>query len=266
MSRAGRASRAGERAAVKFVRDTWLTLAYEASQLVHNPLTIAAALLNPVTYLLFFTPFLKSVLHVSSYGAAYRIYVPSLFCSIGLFSGLFAGFALISAIRDGVIARFRVTPLSRVALLLGQELRFVALIGFQALVITAIALIFGLRVPPANFLLALILLAMAVLLGVSISYALALFVPNENTLAQLTNGVAQPLALLAGVLIPLTVAPLWVQDVALWNPFAWATNAMRTIFLGHIGAAVVWEGSVILAAVAVVAVVLSSRLFSREIA
>ena len=41
---------------------------------------------------------------------------------------------------------------------------------------------------------------------------------------------------------------------------------MRAIFQGHIGTPVVWQASVILAVLAVVAVVLSSRLFSREIA
>jgi hypothetical protein len=41
---------------------------------------------------------------------------------------------------------------------------------------------------------------------------------------------------------------------------------MRAIFQGHIGAQVVWEASIILAGLTVVAVVLSSRLFSREIA
>ena len=78
--------------------------------------------------------------------------------------------------------------------------------------------------------------------------------------------MAQPLSLLAGVLIPLSVAPLWVRDVALWNPFAWAANGMRAIFQGHIGAQVVWEACVILAGLAAVALVLSSRLFTREIA
>jgi ABC-2 type transport system permease protein len=185
---------------------------------------------------------------------------------MGLFSGLFAGFALLAALRKGVVARFRVTPLSRVGLLLGRELMYVLLIGFQAVVVTIVALILGLRVPPMNYLLALILLAMMVLLGVSISYALALFVPNENTLINLTNGVAQPISLLAGVLIPLSVAPLWVRDVSLWNPFAWAANGMRSIFQGHIGASVVWEAVVIMTGLAAVAVVLSSRLFSREIA
>jgi ABC-2 type transport system permease protein len=251
---------------MKLARDTWLTFQYEAGQQLHSPLAVAATLLNPVTYLLFFTPFLKSVLHASSYADAFRIYVPLLFCSMGLFGGLFAGFALVAAIREGVITRIRVTPLSRVGLLLGRELMLVALIGFQAVVITVVALILGLRVPPANFLLALIVLAMMVLLGVSISYALALFVPSERVLGNLTNGVAQPLSLLAGVLIPLSVAPLWVRRVALWNPWAWGANGMRAIFDGHIGASVVWEASIILAGLAVVAVLLSSRLFNREIA
>ena len=133
----------------------------------------------------------------------------------------------------------------------------VALVGFQAVMITVVALIFGLRVPPANFLLALIVLAMMVLLGVSISYALAILVPNESVLPSVINGVAQPLSLLAGVLIPLSVAPLWVRNVALWNPLAWAANGMRAIFAGHIGAQVVWQASIILAGLAVVAVVLS---------
>ena len=250
---------------MKLARDTWLTLQYEAGQLVHSPLGIALTLMQPITYLLLFTPFLKSVMGAPTYGAAYAIYVPSLFAAMGIFSGLFAGFAMIAAIRQGVIERLRVTPLSRVGLLLGRELMLVALIGFQAVVITVISLVLGLRVPPANLLLALILLAMMVLLGVSISYAMALFVP-ERVLGNLANGVAQPLSLLAGVLIPLSVAPLWVRRVALWNPWAWGANGMRAIFGGHIGAPVVWQASLILAVLAVVAVVLSSRLFTREIA
>jgi ABC-2 type transport system permease protein len=250
---------------MKLARDTWLTLQYEAGQLVHSPVAIAISLLQPITYLLLFTPFLKSVVGASTYGAAYAIYVPSLFAALGIFSGLFAGFAMIAAMQKGVIARLRVTPLSRVGLLLGWELMFVALVGFQAVVIAVIALIFGLRVPPINLLLALVLLAMMVLIGVSISYMLATFVPNQSALVNLTNGVTEPLALLAGVLIPLSAAPLWVQNVARWNPFAWGANGMREIFQRHIGAPVVWEASIILAGLAAIAVVVSSRLFTRDI-
>jgi ABC-2 type transport system permease protein len=251
---------------MKLARDTWLTFQYEAGLLLHSPVVIATSLLQPVTFLLFFTPFLKSVLHVSSYGGAFRVYVPLLVCSMGLFGGLFAGFALLTAMRQGVITRFRVTPLSRVGLLLGRQLTFVLRIGIQVVVIAVIALIFGLRVPPANFLLALIVLAMMVMLGVSISFAMAILVPSEALLGNLANGVAQPLSLLAGVLIPLSVAPLWVQHVALWNPFAWGAKGLQAIFEGRVGAPVVWQASLILAGLAAVAAVLSSRLFTREIA
>jgi ABC-2 type transport system permease protein len=251
---------------MKLARDTWLTFLYEAGRLARNPVNIAVTLIQPLTYLALFTPFLKSVMGVSSYGAAYEIYVPSLFAAMGLFSGMFAGFALLAAMRQGVITRCRVTPLSRVGLLLGWELMYVLLIGFQAVVVVLAALVLGLRVQPANFLFALGLLSMMVMLSVSISYGLALLVTNEHSLVTLVNSVAQPVSLLAGVLIPLSVAPLWVQRVALWNPFAWGTNGMRAVFQGQLGNQVVWQASLILAVLAVLAVVLSSRLFNREIA
>jgi ABC-2 type transport system permease protein len=251
---------------MKLARDTWLTFQYEAGQLVHSPVSIAISLLQPVTYLLLFTPFLISVMHAGSYGGAFAIYVPSLFAAMGIFSGMFAGFAMIAAIRQGVIARLRVTPLSRVGLLLGWELMFVALVAFQAVVVAVVALIFGLRVPLINLLFALVLLSLMVILGVSISYVLTIFVPNQTVLANVTSGVTEPIALLAGVLIPLSAAPLWVQDVARWNPFAWGANGMRAIFQGHTGAPVVWQASIILAVLAAIAVVVSSRLFTREIA
>jgi ABC-2 type transport system permease protein len=253
-------------AVTKLGRDTWLTLEYEAGLMIRSPITIVTSLLQPVAFLLLFTPFLKSVLHASSYRGAFQIYVPSLLCSMGLFGGLFAGFALLSALRQGVISRFQVTPLSRSGMLLGRQLTLVLTVGIQSVLITVLGLIFGLRVQPANFVLILIVLAMSVLFGVSVAYALALALPNESVLPTLMNGLAQPLSLLAGVFIPLSVAPLWVRDVALWNPFAWAANGMRALFLNHVGASVVWEAGVILAGLAVVSVVLSARLFSREIA
>ncbi len=250
---------------MKLARDTWLTLQYEAGLLVRNPVNIAISLLQPVTYLLLFTPFLKSVMGVSTYSGAYQIYVPSLLTAMGVFSGMFAGFALLAAIGQGVIGRFRVTPLSRVGLMLGRQLVFVLLTCFQGVVITLVALLFGLRAPVIDVLVALVLLALMVFIGVSISYLLAIFVPTQNALANLTNGVTEPLALLAGVLIPLSVAPLWVRDVARWTPFAWGANGMRAVFQGSIGAQVVWEASVILAGIALIAVTASSRLFDREI-
>lgn len=251
---------------MKHVRDTWLIFQYEVVLLVRNPVTIAITLIQPITYLLLFTPFLKSVMHASTYSNAFQIYVPSLFAAMGVFNGLFGGFTLLAAIRQGVITRHRVTPVSRVSLLLGRVLTQVLLIGFQGVIVALAAIMLGLRVQPGNFLFALLLLSLMAVLSVSIGYDLVLLVPNESSLGTLINSIAQPVSLLAGVLIPLSVAPLWVRNVADWNPFAWGTNGMRAIFQGHIGTSVVWQASLIMGVVALVTLVLSSRLFSREIA
>ena len=118
--------------------------------------------------------------------------------AMGLFSGLFAGFAMLASIRQGVVNRCRVTPLSRVGLVLGREMLYVLLTGFQAVVVIAFAFAFGLLVPPVNLLFALGLLSLMVLISVAISYCLALLMPNENSLVQLINGISNPLSLLAG--------------------------------------------------------------------
>ena len=186
--------------------------------------------------------------------------------TVGMFNGMFAGFTLLAAIRQGVVTRHRVTPVSRVSMLLGRVLMHVLLIGFQAVVVTVAAIALGLRVQPGNFLFVLVLLSVMVVLSVSIGYDLALLVPHEGSLGTLINSVSQPVSLLAGVLVPLSVAPLWVRHVADWNPFAWGTNGMRAVFQGHIGSSVVWQASLIMGVVALVTLVLSSRLFSREIA
>lgn len=251
---------------MKLARDTWLIFHYETRQLVRNPVNIAVTLIQPITFLLLFTPFLMNALHLHGYGRAFQVYVPSLFAAMGIFSGLFAGFALLAAMHQGVIDRCRVTPLSRAALVLGRELMYVLLVGFQGVVVVLVAVVFGMRAQLLHILFAFVLLALMVLVSVSIGYDLALLVPNENSLPTLINSLAQPFSLLAGVVIPLSVAPLWVRHVALGNPFGWGTNGMRAIFQGHPGQAVVWEASVILAGVAVAVVVLSSRLFARKTA
>ena len=77
--------------------------------------------------------------------------------------------------------------------------------------------------------------------------------------------MAQPVALLAGVLLPLAIAPLWMRRVAAWNPFAWATNGMRALFDGHAADPVVWQGLLIVGVLSLLTVLWSARLFSRTV-
>jgi ABC-2 type transport system permease protein len=253
---------------VKLTRDTWLILQRQLTLMVRTPIWLAFGIAQPITYLLLFTPFLKPALAsmgATSYADAYRIYVPGLLVVLCLYGGMFTGFGLLAELRAGIIERARVTPVSRPALLLGRALRDVVSLLAQAAIITVAALPFGLRVGLGNLLLAYLLLALIALMSTAISYDVTLMVRNEAALGPIINTVAQPVALLAGVLLPLALAPLWIQRVAAWNPFSWATNGMRALFNGDVANHTVWQSLLIVGVLAVVTVLWSARLFTRTV-
>jgi hypothetical protein len=85
--------------------------------LVRNPVWIAIGVVQPLLYLILFTPLLKSIASMPGFppGGAYNVFVPGLLIQLGLFGGAGVGFALIAELRAGVVERMRVTPVSRVA-------------------------------------------------------------------------------------------------------------------------------------------------------
>jgi ABC-2 type transport system permease protein len=250
---------------MKLFRDTSLIFQRQMQLLLRNPVWIFVGVFQPVMYLLLFAPLLKPALQVNTNAAAYEIFVPGLLVLLAIFGGLFQGFGLIAELRAGVIERSRVTPVSRLALLLGRSLRDVVSLVAQAIIITLLALLFDLRVFIGYLLLAYLMLALISLMTSAVSYGVALKVKSEDALAPLMNTVAQPVLLLSGILLPLTYAPGWLQGIADWNPFSWAVNGTRALFRGDLGASDVWQGLLIMAVLAAVAVAWAAREFARSV-
>jgi len=253
---------------VKLARDTWLVFQRQMSLMLRSRTWLFFGLAQPITYLVLFAPMLKPALSsmgADSYGDAYRVYVPGLLVVMCLYGGLFTGFGLLAELRAGIIERARVTPVSRSALLLGRSLRDVASLLVQALIITVIAVPFGMSVGVLNLLLAYLLLSIIALMTTSVSYAVTLLVRKEGALGPVINTVAQPVALLAGVLLPIALAPGWIQAIASWNPFYWVTNGMRSLFEGNIGDTAIWQGMAGVSVLAAITIAWSTRLFQRTI-
>jgi ABC-2 type transport system permease protein len=251
---------------VKLAHDTWLIFQRHFLLVGRSPIFILFGLGQPVTYTLLFAPMLKLALRaegVTTYAQAYRIYVPGLITVMAILGGSYSGFGLLRELRSGIIERARVTPVSRLALMLGRGLREVTMMVIQAVLITVLAIPLGLSVKPLDLIVAYVLLAVLSLMAVQFSYAMTLKVRNEATLGPMINTVGQPVMLLAGVLLPLTLAPLWLLDIARWNPFYWATNGMRALFAGDIAASSVWISMIIVLTLAVVTTTWSVRVFSR---
>lgn len=253
---------------MKLARDTWLVFGRYWYLFIHNPVWVVIGVVQPLLYLILFAPLLKSIASVSGFphGGAYNVFVPGLLVQLGMFGAAGVGFSLIAELRMGVIERLRVTPVSRVALLLGRALRDIVSILSQSMILILLALPFGLSINPIGVVVVLALIALIGLLTASIAYAVALWVRSEDSYAPLIFTSSLPILLLSGVLLPMSLAPQWLQNIALANPLSYAVNAARAVFLGNLGDPSVSKGVIIMAVLSIIAIFIGARAFGRAVA
>jgi ABC-2 type transport system permease protein len=210
---------------------------------------------------------LKRVVHAPGFpkGDAWQVFVPGLLVQLGIFGAAFVGFGLIAEMRAGVVERMRVTPASRAALLLGRVLRDVVVLLVQGLMLVLAATAFGLRAPLGGLVLGLLVVGLLGAAFSSASYAAALVLRTEDSLAALTNSLAVPLLLLlSGILLPMSLAPGWLRGLSDVNPLKHVVDGVRQLFLGHVGTWTVFWGLVATAGLVLAGLVLGTRTFARE--
>ena len=253
---------------MKIAIDTWHVYRRHMAITLRNPAWVVIGLVQPVLYLVLFAPLLKSVATVRGFpaGGAYNVFVPGLLIQLGLFGSAFVGFSLIAELRGGVVERLRVTPVSRLALLLGRALRDVVNLLVTSLLLVLLSVPFGLVLHPVGLAVVLALQALIGLMFASLSYALALWLQSEDAFAPVLTTVTLPLLLLSGVLLPLSLAPAWLRDVAAANPLSYAVDAARSVFNDHLADPDVAKGVAIMAVLAAASVVIAARRFSRTAA
>jgi ABC-2 type transport system permease protein len=191
---------------------------------------------QPVCYMLLFAPLLKNLAGVPGFprGGAYNVFTPGLMMMMAIFGTGFAGFGVIARLREGVIERLRVTPVSRLAMMIGIIAVDLLNLLVQTGLLVGVGLLLGFRPDVGGLLLLLVLLVIDGLTMASCSYAVALVLKNESALAAAVNLFSLPLFLLSGIMLPLSLAPDILQKIANANPFAYAVDAARALIGGHL--------------------------------
>jgi ABC-2 type transport system permease protein len=248
------------------LRETWLVFSRAMRLALRNPVWVIIGLVQPILYLSLFGPLLKPVAHARGFppGDAWQVFVPGLLVQLGIFGAAFVGFGLVAELRYGVVERMRVTPASRLALLLGRVLRDVVVLLVQGAVLVLTATLFGLRAPLGGLLLGLAVVALLGAAFSSASYSAALILKSEDALAPLLNSLAVPLLLLSGILLPMTLAPAWLRTVSDVNPLKHVVDGVRALFLGHVVTMTVLWGLLATVGLVVAGVALGTRTFQRE--
>jgi ABC-2 type transport system permease protein len=252
---------------VKTIRDTWLIFRRSLVLTIRQPVWIVFGMMVPVLYLVLFGPLLEGATQAAGAGTnAFNWFVPGLIIQIAIFGTAFGGFGLIAELRNGVVERMRVTPMSRVSMLLGRSLRDVVILMLQATIMIVLAIPFGLEIEPGSIVAVLGLLVLIGLAVAPLSYAGGLALKSEDAFAPVVNAIALPMLLLSGILLPMALAPDWLQFLSTINPLTHSVDAARALFNGDWGNPDVAIGVAITSIFAVFAVWVGSRAFTRAVA
>jgi ABC-2 type transport system permease protein len=239
----------------KLVRDSWLIFGSALRVMLRNPAWVFLGLFQPICYMLLFAPLLKNLAGVPGFptGGAYNVFTPGLMMMMAIFGSGFAGFTVIGQLREGVIERLRVTPVNRLALMIGMISVNLLNLLVQTLLLVGVGMLLGFRPEVGGLALLVVLVLIGGLMMGSCSYAVALVVKNEGSLAAAVNLVALPLLLLSGIMLPISLAPDILQKIAKGNPFAYSVSAARALVAGHLGDIAIAQAFIILGVLALVA-------------
>jgi ABC-2 type transport system permease protein len=216
-------------------RHTMLFLGYELGNVRRNPVWPLFGLMQPILYLLLFAPLLTGLPiggkpSGGTLANALLVFTPGVMMMVALFGSLFTGFAMINETRNGVLERLAVSPAWRPAIILGRVLKDMIVLILQALLVMGVAVLMGLRLSLPALLLMLLLMAATGLFASSLSYGLALSIRDEGGMSQVVQLFTLPLMLLAGMMLPISLGPEWMQTAARFNPLYYSVEAGRALF------------------------------------
>lgn len=243
---------------LKLIRDTRLVFGRSLQVSLRNSVWLIIGLFQPLLYMLLFAPLLDGMMPG---GKAIQTFTPGLLTMMAMLGPAFAGFKLIDDLRSGVVERLRVTPVSRLALLLGPVLVDVLLLLVQVTLLQIVAFAMGVRVELTGIVLAFVLVSLIGMGMAAMSYGVALLIRDEGGMAATLNFFTQPLLLLSGILLPLTFAPALIKTIASINPFSHVVEATRALFNGTLTDPSIVPSFGLMVAMTLLFIVWASRLF-----
>lgn len=252
---------------MRILTETRLLFQRKMIETIRQPVWVFMGLVTPLLYIALFSPLLKNLNGPAvSTGAVLTMFVPGILVLLSFSCGTGAGYSVIFELQSGVIERLRVSPASRFSLLMGSVLRDVTTCTVPSLLVVIIAALFGFQVYAGALLVMFLLLS---LLTVTVSAwfsGLGLLMKRTNSLAALIAGLELPLTLLSGILLPLSLGPVWLRTIAHLNPLYYAVEAARVLAAGTIRCPEVYQAFAVMIPLAALSIVWSTRVYQKAIA
>jgi len=211
---------------------SWYMTVRHLRALQRQPWWIAITLIPPIIYLVLYGQLFQRVVDLPGFEAAnYVSYVtPGVVIMMALFGGGWNGMGIIFEMDNGVMDRFLVSPVSRVAIVAGRLIQMSILVVLQASLLLGLGLLMGAHFDGGAVGL-LVLLVSAVLVAVpfgALSNAMALVIRRTESVIGASNFILLPMTFLSPVFMATSLMPPWIRAVARYNPVAWSVEAARS--------------------------------------
>jgi ABC-2 type transport system permease protein len=253
---------------MRVARDIGLLFERYTVQMLRNPVWLFVGFSTPILYLVLFTPLLN---HLAGGVGVPRdnvinVFLPGILALLAYASGSGPGFSTIFELQAGVTERFRVTPVSRFAILIGPILSGMLMMLVFDTVVVVVATAFGFRIHVLGLLVLAVILCLLGTIVSAFSIATALVTKDISSFASIIQGINLPVLLLAGVLLPISLGPVWMQVLAHFNPLYYAVDAARVLAAGVFGRPEVWQAFAVLVPLCGLVLVWATRVFRRAVA
>ena len=214
-------------------RGTWVVAYRELLRFVSERSRILSSFAMPLLFLVIFGAGFTNVIGTLAPGVNFiQFMYPGIIAMTVLTSSLFAGISVVWDREFGFLKEILVAPIGRTGIVLGKAIgaTFVALL--QALIMLALAPILGVSLSP-GLVAGLIPLVVVISLGLSgLGILIASFMTSQKGFQVLIQILIFPLIFLAGVFFPVNAVPLWMEVISKINPLTYGVDAIRQLFLG----------------------------------
>jgi ABC-2 type transport system permease protein len=214
----------------------------EVKKLMHQPSRLASSLVRPLLWFVVFSAGFHNVFGVAIIPPyetyiEYKVYmVPGLVGMIALFNGMQSSLSMVYDREMGVMRLLLTAPLPRAWLLGFKLMASTCLSLLQMLAFLLIALLFGVELELARWLLALPLMALGAMMLAALGLMLSVYVKQLENFAGTMNFVIFPMFFISTALYPLwkveESGALWLVQLAQANPFTYVVELVRFAFQG----------------------------------
>lgn len=234
---------------------------------IRQPVWVVAGLMTPLLYIALFSPLLKNIGGIPQTTAqVLNTFVPGILTLLAFNSGMGSGWTIVRELETGIIERFRVTPASRFSMLMGGVLSNMIAFLVPAILVIIISSFFGFSVHMGGLIILLILLCLLTIMVSAWSTSLGLILKQVSSMAAVITSSQLPLTLLSGVLLPISMGPVWLQILAHINPMYYTVEASRKLTTGAIISSEVGIAFAVVVVLDIITLIWATNVYKKAVA